>query len=91
MEPITFDDLADYLRHGREIEFGYLGRLYSITNRSGFWYLCDDTDHICLDAICRFEDRETLVTRIAAFLLEDMTIAEIFDGQHVDEKALCIL
>ena len=51
MRDITFDDLANYLRHGREIEFAYNGRQYSITNHSGFWYLCVDTDHILLDTL----------------------------------------
>lgn len=46
MSSVVFNNLADYLRHGREIEFSYKGRQYSITNHSGFWYLCDDTDHI---------------------------------------------
>ena len=39
---IMFKDLADYLRHGREIEFAVKGRAYSITNHSGKWHLCDD-------------------------------------------------
>ena len=46
MNSIVFNDLADYLRHGREIEFTYKDKQYSITNHSGFWYLCDDTEHI---------------------------------------------
>ena len=46
MRNLSFADLADYLKHGREIEFAYNGRQYSITNHSGFWYLSDDTDHI---------------------------------------------
>ena len=81
---ITFDDLADYLRHGREIEFTYKGRAYSITNHSGFWYLCDDTDHVLLETVCRFEEKELLVSKIAASMLEDRTIREIFDEQVYD-------
>ena len=51
MRSVVFNDLADYLRHGREIEFAYKGRQYSITNHSGYWYLCDDTDHILLETV----------------------------------------
>ena len=51
MRNLSFSDLTDYLKHGREIEFAYSGRQYSITNHSGFWYLCDDTDHILLDTL----------------------------------------
>ena len=58
---IGFNDLADFLRHGREIEFSYKGRAYSITNHSGFWYLCDDTDRVLLETVCRFDEKELLV------------------------------
>ena len=33
MGNIVFNELADYLRHGREIEFAYNERQYSITSR----------------------------------------------------------
>ena len=85
---ITFDDLADCLRHGREIEFTYKGRAYSITNHSGFWHLCDDTDHAMLETVCRFEEKERLVSKIAAALLDDRTIREIFDEQGYDALSI---
>jgi len=91
MRNITFTDLADYLRHGREIEFAYKGRQYSITNHSGFWYLCDDTNHILLDTVCRFEEKEILVSKIAAAVLDGMTIAQIFDEQLYDAQGMDIL
>ena len=72
MNGVVFNDLADYLRHGREIEFTYKGRQYSITNHSGYWYLCDDTDHILLETVCRFEDKETLVSKIAIAVIDDL-------------------
>ena len=78
---MLFHDLADFLRHGREIEFSYQDREYSITNHSGFWHLCDDTDHILLETICRFEEKETLISKIAVFQIVDLTIRQIFDGQ----------
>ena len=81
---ITFDDLADCLRHGREIEFTYKGRAYSITNHSGFWHLCDDTDHALLETVCRFEEKERLVSKIAAAVLDDRTIRQMFDEQVYD-------
>ena len=78
MGSVVFNDLADYLRHGREIEFAYKGRQYSITNHSGFWHLCDDTDHILLETVCQFEEKETLVARIAIAVIGDLTIQQIF-------------
>ena len=77
--------------HGREIEFAYKGRQYSITNHSGFWHLCDDTDHILLETICRFEEKDTLVSKISAFVIDDMTIQEIFDRQVYDTKGIDVI
>ena len=91
MRKLSFADLADYLQHGREIEFAYHGRQYSITNHAGFWYLCDDTDHILLDTLCRFEEKERLVSRIAIFTIDGLTIQEIFDQQLYSEDGLDIL
>ena len=83
--------LQTILQHGREIEFAYHGRQYSITNHSGFWYLCDDTDHILLDTLCRFEEKGRLVSRIAIFTIDGLTIQEIFDQQLYSEDDLDIL
>lgn len=91
MSSIVFNNLADYLRHGREIEFAYKGRQYSITNHSGFWYLCNDTDHTLLKTICRFDEKETLVSKIATTTIDDLTIQQIFDMQVYDTEKLCIL
>ena len=91
MRTITFCELADYLRHGREIEFSYKGRQYSITNHSGFWYLCDDTDHILLETLCPFDEKDLLVSKAAAFIIDDMTIQQIFDKQVYDSQGLDIL
>ena len=84
MNNIVFNELADYLRNGREIEFAYGGRQYSITNHSGFWHLCDDTDHTLLETICPFDEKEALVSRIAGFSLSGLTIRQIFDTQSYD-------
>ena len=86
-----YSDIADFLMHGREIEFSYKGRQYSITNHSGFWHLCDDTDYILLETICRFEEKEMLVSKIAAFVIDDMTIREIFDKHAYDTRGIDII
>lgn len=91
MRGTGFHDLADNLRHGREIEFAYKGRRYSITNHSGFWHLCDDTDHILMETVCRFEEKETLVSKIATVVLDDLTVQQIFDQQVYDRNELSIL
>lgn len=91
MHAIDFAAFADYLRQGREIEFGYKGRAYSITNHTGFWYLCDDTSHTLLETLCPFEEKELLVSKVAAFNLDHLTIREIFDRRVYDREKLCIL
>ena len=91
MNGIVFNDLAEYLRHGREIEFAYKGRQYSITNHSGYWYLCDDADHILLETVCRFEEKETLVSKVAIAVIDGLTIQQIFDKQVYDTEKLSII
>lgn len=91
MSWIRFNDLADYLRHGREIEFSYKGRKYSITNHSGFWHLCDDTDHVLIKTICRFEEKDILISQIAVTVIDDITIQQIFDRQVYDTENLYII
>jgi len=88
---ITFKELADFLMHGREIEFVYKDRAYSITNHSGFWYLCDDTENICLSTLCRFEEKAVLVSEIASFVIDEATIEEIFNDQLYDADCLGII
>ena len=91
MHAIAFAALADYLRQGREIEFVYKDREYSITNHSGFWHLCDDTSHALLETLCPFEEKEPLVEKIAVAVPGDLTIREIFDRRVYDREKLCIL
>ena len=86
-----YSDIADFFMHGREIEFAYKGRQYSITNHSGYWHLCDDIDHILLERVCPFEEKEVLVSKIAAFIIDDMTIREIFDRQLYDRERVDII
>ena len=91
MSSMAFNNLAEYLKQGREIEFSHNGRQYSITNHSGFWYLCDDTDHICLETICRHEEKELLVSKCADFRIEGLSLQQIFDGRFYDAETLYIL
>ena len=91
MHGVGFAALADYLRHGREIEVVYKGRGYSITNHAGLWLLCDDTSHTLLETLCPFDEKELLVSKVAAAVLGDLTIREIFDRRVYDREKLCIL
>ena len=86
MERISFSDFAGYLKQGREIEFVYNGRRYSITNHEGVWNLCDDTDYILLNKICRFDEKEILVSKIAETIIDDLKISKIFDEGLYDTE-----
>ena len=90
MRNIKFANLADYLRHGREIEFVYAGKEYSITNHTGFWYLCNDTEQLILSK-CRFDEADVLIEQVAQVVLNGKTVAQIFDGGLYDAERLSVL
>lgn len=91
MEDIRYNSLANLLKKGREIEFAFNQKNYSITTHSGFWYLCCDTDDTLLDTVCRFEEKDVLVSKIAAAIIDGITIAQIFDELLYDQSSLYIL
>ena len=91
MREINYNSLAEFLKTGREIEFAYNQKNYSITNHSGFWYLCCDTDDTLLDTVCRFEEKDVLVSKIATTIIEGMTIAQIFDELLYDPSSIDII
>lgn len=80
MENITFKHIASFLKCGREVEFAYNGRQYSITNRNSKWYLCCDTDNSILSELCEYQDLDILVSKVSNYTLQNVTIAEIFDN-----------
>lgn len=91
MGNVVFNDLANDLKIGREIEFSYKSKNYSITNCDGFWIVFNDSDSTLLETVCRFEEKEVLVSKIAAFVIDDVTIQQIFDRQLYDLDKLVIL
>ena len=91
MKEIRFSELAAFLRQGREIEFVFNSKGYSITNHSGYWYLCDDTSHVLMETLCRFEEKDILVTKTASAVIDGQTIQQIFDGLLYEREKLSIL
>lgn len=82
-----FSDIADYLMHGREIEFVYKGKECSITNHSGKWWFYDGERNI---ELCEFENKRLLIEKVSDIVVEDKTIKEIFDENCYSEP-FCIL
>lgn len=46
---------------------------------------------ILLDTVCRFEEKEILVSKIAVSVINDMTIQEIFDRLLYDRDRVDII
>ena len=89
MEKTTFKEITDFLKHGREMEFSYKNKLYSITTSHGYWnFCCDET---LIEQICPFDDKQTLVKRVAAYYIEGTPIPVIFDHEEYDAHSVCIL
>ncbi len=94
MKEIKFDDLAQFLKTGREIEFAYNGKHYSITNNpTGYWYFCldEDTSSIILEKVCPFKELDYLAQRTADITIDGITIRQIFDELLYDASLLDII
>ena len=87
---ISFDELADYLIHGREIEFRYEGKDYSITNSHHEWHFCCDTDGTTI-TLCAFSEFDVLVDKIRGLEIDGINISRIFNGHLGDLDVLDIL
>ena len=70
-------DIADFLTHGREIEFVYKGRECAITNHTKRWWFYDGVEQV---EVCEFENFELLVSKVAEYIVEDKTVQDIFDS-----------
>ena len=75
---ITFSELADYLMHGREIEFRYEGKDYSITNCHYEWQFCCDTDGTTI-TLCAFSEFDVLVDKVRSLEIDGVSIELIFN------------
>lgn len=91
MEKFTFENIASFLRSGREVEFAYNGKQYSITNRNGMWYLCCDTDNFMLSELCEYQAFDALVAKVSSFTLYNSTIADVFNHCLYETGSVCIL
>ena len=72
-----YSDIADFLMHGREIEFVYNGRECAITNHTKRWWFYDGVDQV---EVCEFSDFEQLVSKVAEYTVVDRTVQDIFDS-----------
>ena len=78
MWKITFDELADYLAHGREIEFRYEGKEYSITNRRHEWIFCCDTDGTTI-ILCDFPGYNVIEDKVRQQNINGISLEKIFN------------
>ena len=86
MKEYVFSDIADFLMHGREIEFVYKDRECAITNHTNRWWFYDGAEQV---EVCEFENFESLVNKVAEYIVEDRNVQDIFDmGMY---ENICIL
>ena len=71
-----YSDLADFLMHGREIEFTYKGRECAITNHTNRWWFYDGVDQV---EVCEFSDFKLLVSKVADYVVDDKIVQAVFD------------
>lgn len=91
MNERNYNSIAEFLKAGREIEFSYNKKNYSITTISGFWQVCCDTDNVVLEKVCRSEEFELLESRIANVRIDGVNMSTIFDNLLYDISSLCVL
>ena len=80
-----YNDLADFLMHGREIEFVYKDRECAITNHTSKWWFHDGVEQV---EVCEFRNFERLVSKVAEYVVDDKTVQDIFDGGLYDRIAI---
>lgn len=86
MKEYLFSDIADFLMHGREIEFVYKDRECAITNHTSRWWFYDGVEQV---EVCEFNDFEMLVNKVEVYIVDDRTVRDIFDkGLY---EIVCIL
>lgn len=94
MRKIRFNDLEQFLKTGREVEFTYNGKNYSITNDStGHWNFCldEDTGNVLLGRICSFKELDCLAEKIANTDIDGISLRQVFDELLYDVSHLYVL
>ncbi len=91
MNQFAYSFIKESLQSGREVEFSYHGKRYSITNSDGYWNFCCDTDMNLIKQICPFEDKNSLLEYIQSSSIEGVLISAIFDDEQYDDSSICIL
>lgn len=87
----SFSMILDFLNQGREIEFSYQGKEYSITNDiQGNWNFYCDADSKQIECICPFEDKNTLLAYVKMRRIDGTPLSEIFD-KMLDDSSVCVL
>ena len=84
----TFDDMLNDLKCGREIEFEYKERNYSIVNSNGKWLYCIDNQST---ELCVFEEKRLLADRVKTLIVQNETMENIINKRLYDRDTLYIL
>lgn len=87
----SFSTISECLICGREIEFSYQGKQYSITNSNGYWNFCCDTDNRFSQRICPFGNKDALIDYMKRQSIDGTPLSTIFDNKQFDDSSICIL
>lgn len=92
-----FEELARDLKIGREIEFAYYNKNYSITTWREGWEIYNDTDDIEIRVVCfgsgeykNEESYQILIEELSKPYIENRSIKEIFECEEYDLDSLSI-
>lgn len=91
MNNIKFKDIIEALKIGREIEFVYNKKKYSITNSNGYWYFCCDTNNMLTKKLCKFDEKDLLISKVTIITIDGVLISDIFNNLKYDISKLYIL
>lgn len=84
----SFKELLHDLKTGREIEFNYNGKTYSIVNGNDKWYFCEENQ---ITELCDFEETDILQDKIKKLFIQNKSVDDIINKKLYMDKTLYIL
>lgn len=81
---MDFDCLIKYLINGREIEFSYNNKNYSIANFDNYWYFFSGSENIDYE-LSQFYDTKTLIKKVSEISIEGVSIKDIINNKKYED------
>ena len=84
----SFREMLHDLKCGREIEFIYNEKNYSIVNGNDKWFFCEEQKSI---ELCGFEEKSILVKKIKNMTVQNESVENVINKKLYRENSLYIL